>query len=853
MMEIRNGFLAVAAVLLLSEMPSAAFAEESGAIGIEEVVVTARRREETAQSVPIPITAMSAEQMRDRAANDLTDISRITPNMDYQKSASNRGTAQVFLRSIGQVNWAPTQDPKVGVYLDGVYLGRPQGAVFDIMDLERVEVLRGPQGTLFGRNTTAGLVHVITRKPTDEFEAEVMAGAGNDGQLSAGGIINIPISDTLATRFSFQHRESDGYTENRGTGDDWNDEDSQMFRGSARWTPTDSFQALLTADYQRVREHPGLGTCEWSGPDDGADQYADFRASQLAQVFDPSVPLELGLQTAAYVLGVYDEIRDTCNNTSPFSSGENDPDEATLDAWGVALNLEWDFREDMTLTSITSYRDMDDQNDSWGWATDKVGTAPYLEVLGFGENPSDQFSQEFRISGSTENLDWVGGIYYFEEQSVNELDVPLFRGVAPPSEEDWPIYYEPLVGFLPPDVSEAITGFPNVGSFMSLIFQGFGSRIQRLDGENESKAVFAEVTWRFAEDWSVTAGVRYTEDDREFNRSQVLSSKTLDPTLLCPDQNNNNALTIAPMVDSLAGVTGPMRCQVEEEFDEVTPRVIFSYNVNDDVMLYGGWSKGYSSGGFNQDVRSRPFEPEISENWEFGMKSNWADNRLLLNLTGFFNDYENQQITVGRTVDNQPTADLINAQKAELWGIEGEIRWVPAEGWNLMATFGWIDGDYDEFSVLDTSTDAITGEPIITPRDLSDSKVVRGADYTYSLSVSYSHYFDGGGELTSQVGWSERGRTYNTLDTVDSSKQDAFGLMDARITYIFPNRNTSLSLWGRNILDEEYFVSAIDLSGGLSPDDPQYIDGVGVATGTNTKYWGEPSRFGLELRHTFAN
>ena len=305
------------------------------------------------------------------------------------------------------------------------------------------------------------------------------------------------------------------------------------------------------------------------------------------------------------------------------------------------------------------------------------------------------------------------------------------------------------------------------------------------------------------------------------------------------------------MVDTLAGVKGPMRCKVKEEFDEVTPRVIFSYNVNEDVMLYGGWSKGYSSGGFNQDVRSRPFEPEISENWEFGMKSNWADNRLLLNLTGFFNEYENQQITVGRTVDNQPTADLINAQEAELWGIEGEIRWVPAEGWNLMATFGWIDGDYEEFSVLDTSTDAITGEPIITPRDLSDSKVVRGADYTYSLSVSYSHYFDGGAELMTQVGWSERGRSYNTLDTVDSSKQDSYGLMDARITYIFPNRNTSLSLWGRNILDEEYFNTAIDLSGGLSPEDSQYIPGVGVATGTNTKYWGEPARFGLELRHTF--
>ena len=241
-------------------------AQESGISAIEEIVVTARRREEGAQLVPIPV-AMSGEEMRDRAANDLTDISRITPNMDYAKSASNRGAAQVFLRGIGQVNWSPVQDPKVGVYLDGVYLGRPQGAVFDIMDLERVEVVRGPQGTLFGRNTTAGLVHVITRKPQDEFEAEVQVGGGNDGQINVGGIVNLPISDTLATRFSFQHRESDGYVKNNGASTHWNDEDSQMFRGSALWTPTEALSAQLTFDYQRVREHPGLGTCEWAGPD----------------------------------------------------------------------------------------------------------------------------------------------------------------------------------------------------------------------------------------------------------------------------------------------------------------------------------------------------------------------------------------------------------------------------------------------------------------------------------------------------------------------------------------------------------------------------------------------------------
>lgn len=808
---------------------SHAVAQESGASAIEEIVVTARRREEGAQSVPIPVTAMSGEEMRDRASNDLTDISRITPNMDYAKSASNRGAAQVFLRGIGQVNWSPVQDPKVGVYLDGVYLGRPQGAVFDIMDLERVEVLRGPQGTLFGRNTTAGLVHVITRKPQDEFEAEVQVGGGNDGQVNVGGIVNIPISDTLATRFSFQHRESDGYVKNNGASTHWNDEDSQMFRGSALWTPTEAVSAQLTFDYQRVREHPGLGTCEWAGPDDGADILNEFFTQG-----------KFGLQTTAYIFGVYDEIKDTCNDTSSYSSGENDPDKATTDAWGVNLKLDWDL-EFATLTSITAYRDMDDRNDSWGWASDKVGTASYLEVLSYGDNPSDQFSQEFRLAGGNETLDWVGGVYYFEEQSTNTLEVPLFRGVTPPDCALWPIY------------CLSLGPLGTLGGFADGL-QAFGSRIQAVDAENSSIAVFGEVTWRFMEDWSVTAGARYTEDDRKFHRSQILaagignlqsSTPRLDPGLICPDGS-------APAIDSLAGVSGAMTCYTKAKFDKITPRVILSYDVSDTVMLYGGWSKGYSSGGFNQDIRQRPFDPEISDNWEFGMKSTWAENRVLLNLTGFFNDYKNQQITVGRTVDNQPTADLINAQKAELWGVEGELKVVPAEGWLLMASFGWIDGEYKEFSVEDNSTGPPPANlPIITVRDLSDTKVIRGAPYTFSLSAAYTFYIDGGGDVTAQLGWAQKGRTYNTLETVDSSKQKAYGLMDGRLTWMLPNGNTSVSLWGRNLLDKEYFSTAIDLTAGLTPDDPQ-VDGTGgQTTGTNTKYWGEPRRFGLELRHSF--
>ena len=247
------------------------------------------------------------------------------------------------------------------------------------------------------------------------------------------------------------------------------------------------------------------------------------------------------------------------------------------------MNLRFDWDLDFgTLTSITGYRDMDDKNDSWGWASDKVGTASYLEVLGFGDNPSEQFSQEFRIAGGNDSIDWVGGVYYFEEKSTNTLEVPLFRGVTPPDCAVWPIYCL--------DLGPAGT----LGSFASGL-QFFGSRIQAVEAENSSVAVFGEVTWRFMQDWSVTAGMRYTEDTREFHRSQVLaagvgafqtSTAQLDPGLICPDGSS-------PSIDQLAGISGPMTCYTDADFSQVTPRVIFSYDVSDTVMLYGGWSKGW--------------------------------------------------------------------------------------------------------------------------------------------------------------------------------------------------------------------------------------------------------------------
>ena len=236
----------------------------------------------------------------------------------------------------------------------------------------------------------------------------------------------------------------------------------------------------------------------------------------------------------------------------------------------------------------------------------------------------------------------------------------------------------------------------------------------------------------------------------------------------------------------------------------------------------------------------RFYEPEISGNWEAGIKSLLMDGRLLVNLTGFHNNYKNQQITVGRTVDGQPTADLLNAQKATLYGVEGEVRAELPAGFYMLGSFGILDGEYDEFTVQDNLTDLVTGEEIILNRDLSDTEVVRGSPVTYSIALGQHRAFGDGGTLNAQLGWAFRGRTYNTLETQRSSRQGKYGLLDGRVIWTLPNGQTSIALWGTNLLDRVYYGGAIDLTGGASP------------AGTNTKYWGEPRRFGIEFRHSLG-
>ena len=786
------------------------YAEEDGANNLfEEVVVTARRREESAQSVPIPITALSGEQLETRNIRDITDLEKLSPNTSISESSVNGTATQVFMRGIGQVNWSSTQDPKIGIYIDGVYLSRPQGGLVDLMDVERVEILRGPQGTLFGRNTTAGLIHVITNKPGLEQTFDIQAGVGSDGHRTFGFTYNQPLSDSVSARFALYNKETDGFMKNSLTGNERGNEDSLSYRASLSWD-LENYSALLSYDHFEADERGPLGECRFTGPDNS------FAAG--------------GLLFIANIFGIYDQMKANCEGTTRDVSIDTTNDETSkseVDAFALKQSYDFGWGE---LTSLTSYREIENFNGSWGWVMGNGPGSNFLEILN-NESENEIFSQEIRLAGSTDKIDWVVGAYVFKEESEEALDVPLFRGVSAPAPADWPFFYAPT-GALNPD------GSPQTLGDIALATQVFGSRNQSYEVTNKNKAVFAEGTYAVSDKLDLTLGIRYTEDDREFLRKQTLFGGSFDPTYFCPGM---------PTIEVAPGVVVPAsdRCYQEVNYDDTTPRAILSYQMNDDVMIYGSFSKGYSSGGFNQDTRMRAYLPEESDNLEFGTKALLLEGKLRVNATMFHNSYENQQLTVGRIVDGQPTADLINAQEATLVGVELEVLAQLTESLSLMISAGYIEGDYDKFTVEDNIVDPVTLVESILVRDLSDVEFGNDGD-TLSADISFLHQASFSfGDITTSVGFSFTDDTYYSLLNTPSSKVDSYWLTDARVTWHLTNGQTSVSLWSTNLTDEDFVTNMLNQSGDTE------IGGIDGSLGMTADYWGDPRRVGLEVRHSF--
>jgi len=645
----------------------------------EEVVVTARRRTERLQDTPIAITALSARDLEARNLTNLMEVGRYAPNVQMSVSPGGSGggnNAQIYIRGIGQTDFLFTTDPGVGIYVDGVFHPRTLGGVMDLLDLERIEILRGPQGTLFGKNTIGGAVSLTSEKPSGEFGGYAAVTMGEYNRIDTRLSLDVPlIADTLAAKVAVVSKRRDGYATRRDfvTGRriaEQGDEDAQSARLALRWTPSDATVVDFVADYTTENEDSAPTTLVQFEPTAG-----------LAPLWNALVGTPNGLPMSTQFI-----------TRDPLDSFATGPNSNQLEAWGAALTVEHDF-ETVTLKSVTAYREMDAS-----FGRDGDGS-PNEYVHTDQDQLQDQFSQEFQLSGSLfdEKMNWLVGAFYFEEFGRDENDVRLASGLFGALEALPAALICLGPGGTPPCAGGA--GNP-VNAALDIDFDIFN------EIDITSYALFVHTSYDIDDRWSLNAGVRYSKEEKDYT---LLHTRV------------NSGVPIIPFTE------------VNEEWDAVSPKLGVDYHITDQMMAYGSVSRGFKSGGFNgrptvaAEVDS--FDPEFVTTYELGLKSELLDNRLRVNGSVFFNDYTDIQIgSVSADANNNLVLIIDNAAEAEVWGVELEFVAQVNEYLSFTGGIGYLNAEYND---VGSATDITESSEFVKTPEVTASL---GVEYAHPLS-----------------------------------------------------------------------------------------------------------------------
>jgi iron complex outermembrane receptor protein len=759
---------------------------------LEEITVTARRREESLQSTPVAVTALTGEALEMRAATSVEAVSQFVPNVQFDGAAALSGgayNATVFIRGIGQNDFAIFSDPGAAMYLDGVYLGRSIGGIMDAVDLERVEVLRGPQGTLFGRNTIGGAVNIVSRLPSDEFEGEVSLTGGRFNRFDGKAVVNIPLSDTFSTRFTVASINRDGYQKRLTDGEDPGDRDARIGRVQALWNASETLDFTLSLDATRVRQNSAPLTLV-----DVAPVGVPFQ-----NLYNGLVAPGLGIPAPNGVSTVNVSWR-TADIDETWAGG---PSVNDLDARGASLTVDWDLGA-VAVKSITAYRELEAL-----FARDGDNT-PFTFRETINDDDQDQFSQELQLAGTSfdERLTWLVGAYYFDESAQEEGKANLALGTFAALEAltlapgtTWCGLPGPnpraIAACPPPPLRFGGAGNPNnVGVDVGV---DLFTRVA-----NESVALFGQGTFDITDTLSVTAGLRWTQDDKEVQLVHFREASG----------------------QYVVGAPGTQDTFVEK-WSEVTPKLGLELQLTQDALLYLSYAKGYKSGGFNARPLSgiaevqTPYDPEIVDSYEVGAKTSWWDRRVTANLAAFFNDYTDMQLTINATPQNF----VRNAGEAEIKGAELEVVARLAQGFDVNVAAGYLDAQYTE---LDPQL--ATLNPPLT----ADKKLVKAPDWTLSAGMQYR--FDvGAGEIVLRGDWSYKSKVFHDVFNDARIAQEAFDLFNAYAAFITSGGRWEIAVFGTNLSDERY-----RLSGNSSA-------GFGLAEST----FSPPREWGATLRYRF--
>ncbi|MCC7413201.1 MAG: TonB-dependent receptor [Gammaproteobacteria bacterium] len=784
MRAVRGTVVSLAAVLALTP---GAFAQTgdraASATELEEIVVTARKREESLQETPLAVTAFTATDLEARGLTDLMQVGSFAPNVVMATGQGGSGggsNGQVYIRGIGQLDFLFTTDPGVAIYIDGVYHARSLGAVMDLLDLERVEILRGPQGTLFGRNTVGGAINVISAKPADEFGGYAEATYGRYDRTDFRGSVNLPlVDDQLLGKVSLSYKNRDGYGDrldftSGAKLDETGDQNQLAMRGALRWLISEKLTADLILDYSRVREQ-SVPTTLLQFDDTGAFGGVPILLWNALIGFPSGTPM-----SSAFITGDED---------TTFGTG---PNHNNLDVWGANLTLEWDLGG-ATAKSISAYRDM---NGSFG----RDGDGSPLPIVHTDQDQDGrQFSQELQLFGTSagDRLDWVLGLYYFDEFGRDHNNVVLASGLFG-ALEALPVQ---LTGApcAPPFLAPGCPGNP-INPLLDLDFDIFN------EINITSIAGFGQATAHFTDRLSLTGGLRYSYEKKEyFLEHRRIASNTF----------------IVPATE------------VDASWNELTPLVSIQYQWTKDFMTYFTYSEGFKSGGFN----GRPtvaaavesYDPEFLDSYEFGMKSEWFGRRLRLNAAAFFYNYKDLQFTA---VSADPASGSLllvvdNAGEADVKGFEIELLAQPIEGLEVNAATGYTD-------FVITSLD-----PGVTEVTL-DSEMIRTPEWTASAGIQYTWPWQEYGVFRLRGDWTYESRSYTDIQNTPSLARDAHSIFGARLTWALPatplGGQWELAAFGTNLTDERVIVSGISA-----------LDSFGTAEG----FYNRPREWGVQLRMTF--
>jgi iron complex outermembrane receptor protein len=736
--------------------------------GVERIVVTARKREENLQDVPLAVTGLSAETIEGLGIAQTDDVASLAPNLYLSQTPGSAANIAVSIRGIGGAEPLLTRDTGVALYVDGAYIARTAGAVFDLVDLERVEVLRGPQGTLYGRNATGGAVNYISRKPREEFGFEQTLGYGNYDYwltrttLDTGEIAGSNLRSTL----TYLAKGRDGYVNDQASSDssDPGANDVDAFRVALAWDPIEDIAASYAFDYSDLTGQDAL--------------------FQLVEI-NPAV------LAALHPTSAIPERDDDRLGTARLDFHR--PSTHRIAGHNLTLDFDYGFT---SLKSISTYREWDNTEEGTeldgnaGLVANVFGApAPIQLFAAMNERHQNQFSQEFQFYGPVgERLDYVTGFYFFRE-SFTEFNPQQFM-------------------------------VTNLAS--PLIPPGFGVPVASTldyDGEAESWAGYTDWTWTVpvADDrLKLSAGARYTRDEKKFDQSS------------------------------------PVAVSGEERWRHVDWQGTGSFQFSDEIMGYARVATGFKSGGFNpRSGVNTPFDEETLITYELGSKTQLFDNRLQLNGAVFYSDYDDLQ--VDRFVAGAAGAASIteNAGKANILGFEIEALAQLTDNWGGYVNYGWLDMEYDEFEIVDLGLDPGPGDDMLV--DVADqAKFGYRPDQTLAAGINFTSDPCGRWDLI----WSARLDAmyvddiwWHVIDNAPSGapitpfnekiKEGGYALFHASMTLseipVGPQSHLKVTLWGRNLLDEEYRRSGIDFG----------------ALGFAGALYGEPRTYGLTTTFEF--